>query len=227
MVPDTLHRGAFVLMRRRATNLRTRSASGLTLVELMLSLTITAIVGVAISSMLVATSRATATSSDGRSLLVRHRIISARMNASVRQSTMVLETGSTYVVLWRGDSDSSGAPNMTELQRIELSSGSIISYRWSLPAGWSDVAKAAADTAYNLNSNFNTATNTLKSSAYCTTEVWTTGVTAWSLTLDSATAQNASLLSYRVTIQLPGYSTTDTVIGAAALHTPSMIQGGT
>lgn len=195
--------------------------------ELLLSLTITAVVGVAIASMLVATSRATATSSDGRSLLVRHRIICARMNASVRQAIMVLDSGSTYVVLWRGDTDGSGAPNMTELQRIELASGSITSYRWSLPAGWSAAAKAAADTAYSLSSNFNTATNSLKSSTYCTSEVWTTGVTAWSIALDSSTAQNASLLSYRVTIQVPGFSTTDTVIGAAALHTASMIQGGT
>ncbi len=215
------------MITRRRKPFGRRRASGLTLVELMLSLTITAIIGVAISSMLVATSRATATSSDGRSLLVRHRVISARMNAAVRQSIMVLETGSTYIVLWRGDTDSSGAPNMTELQRIDLSAGSITSYRWSLPAGWTPAAKAAADTAYSLSSNFNTATNTLKSNAYCTSEVWTTGVTAWSISLDASTAQNASLMSYRVTIQVPGYSTTDTVIGAAALHTASMIQGGT
>ena len=99
----------------------TRAAGkrGLTLVELLIAVTITALVGAGVATMLVATTRGTSSRTDLRGLVVKHKTLSARLGSSIRSAKMVLAAGSDFVVLWAHDDRANDLPNRSELQRIE------------------------------------------------------------------------------------------------------------
>lgn len=194
-----------------------RARRGLTLVELLMALAITAMVGLAIASMLFAVSRGTASSQDMRGLVVKHKALDARLAAAIRSSRKVLATGSNCIVLWMADTRADGVPDLSELRRIEVdNTGSLVSYSASFPANWSQAAIDAADTSYPLNSDFLTVTSGLKSNSLFPSTKWMTGVTAITFTLNNATAQSANLVSYRATVTSGSQSAVP--VGAATLR---------
>ncbi|MCE9590040.1 MAG: hypothetical protein K8S99_05905 [Planctomycetes bacterium] len=193
----------------------TRRAAGLTLLELLMSLVITGVIGVAIASMLFAASKGTSTNSDMRSLVIKQKVVGGRFDAAVRGSSMVLASGSNYLVLWMNDSRANGAPDLSELRRIEYDSTThrITSYR--MPASWTQTQIDANEVNYTLADNFNTRTTSVKGSASFPAEVWSNSVYGWTFTLDSAVPDTA-LISYRLLVQ--NGSQQATLVSAVALR---------
>lgn len=179
---------------------------------------ITAMVGCAISAMLFAVARGTDDGADSRSLVIQHKTIAGRMDAAVRGSKNILALGSNYIVLWMADTRANGAPDLSELRRIEYDSAThaLISYKASFPAGYTQAQIDAADTAYALNADFATTTATLKGTSSFPAETWSGTLYGWTMVIDNISPQSARLVSYRLTI---GTGTkTATVCGAAALR---------
>lgn len=89
---------------------------GMSLIELMLALVVTALVAGAIAGMLSAVSTAFATREDGRSLMIRANLAQARLAGYIEPARCVLESSPTGMVIWLNDDRESGTIHATELR---------------------------------------------------------------------------------------------------------------
>ncbi len=196
--------------KRRNHYLTIATHQGLTLVEMLMALTITGLIGVAIASMLSAVAYGTDSSKDLRSLVVKNKTLSSRITAAVRSSAQLLDADDGYIVLWTKDLNESGQPDLLELQRIELDAGTdeLTSYT---PAG------GAVDVAYDLDTDdFDAVTTALIGSGDLEGALWATGVSQWTIDIDEADPQDAGLVSFQLTLDAGGL--TDTSITAVSLR---------
>jgi len=189
VVGDPLSRG----YENTSVPLRVSRQRGLTLVEMLMALAITGLIGAAIASMLSAVTYGTSSSRDIRSLVVKNKTLSARITAAVRESAQLLDAADGYVVLWTKDLNDSGVPDLLELRRIELDAvtGDLTEYTPD---------PAATDVAYALTDDFDAITTGLIGSGDLVGSLWATGVSQWAVTLDNADPQAAGLVSFRLTL---------------------------
>lgn len=187
-----------------------RASSGLTLVEMLMALAITGLIGAAIASMLSAVTYGTSSSKDIRSLVVKNKTLSARITAAVRSSAQLLDADDGYVVLWTKDLNDSGQPDLLELQRIELDTDTdeLTSYT---------PASGAVDVAYDIDTDdFDSVSTALIGSGDLEGALWATGVTQWTVDTDEADPLDAELISFQMT--MGAGSLADTSIHAVSLR---------
>ncbi len=194
------------ISRRRTTHTAFYRRSGLTLVEMMLAMSITAMVGLALTTMLSSVAYSTTSQAQLRRSNVRGKVLSTRIDTAIRSSKMVLAQGNDFLVLWMGDSRRNGVPNLSELRRIQRddATGTLTSYK--APSGLSEVN----DTPYSPADDFGTITAGLMGTANFPSELWATGVTAWTQSLNQTNPQVVSLLSYALTLEIDSTSSTFT-----------------
>lgn len=239
-----------------------RKRRGFTTIELMMATVGVSLMAVGISSMLTVVAYGTTSSRDLRSLVVKQKAVSARINAAVRGSKLVLDSGLGLMVLWIHDDNEDGLPSLSEIRLVEFNqqTGQIVSYKADL-VGLTDDVLTTVDTALPLNTNFADLTESYKDPQYFVDllgglindipdatdvggllgtiqetldpesgldaqtllnaslfkpEVWATGVTGFTLSLDNEIAQQATLIGYQVTFEVGSLS--DTIIGTAALR---------
>lgn len=185
---------------------------GLTLVELLLSMMMLAMIGAATASMLHAAAYGTQSNKDMREVVVRHKSIDNRIGAAIRSAARVLSVGDDHLVLWIYDVDGGGAPNLAEIRRIEWDEPSrqLLAYRAP------DDLDPANNTQYALSDNFDVLTSALRGGANFPETLWATDVVDWMITLNDVDAQQATMADYRVTIRTNDIS--DVLVGAAALR---------
>lgn len=172
------------------------STRGVTLVEVLLGLVITAMVASAAMMMLYSVNRGTQSQESRRQVIMRRFLLSNRLSATLRSSECVLAAGADYVVLWRGDSDDSGRPNLAELQRIEWTAGDAQLWSYSAPVS----LPPADNTAYDLTADFNAITTALAGTAKFPGEQWATGVSGLTVTLDAAAPASAEVVRISMTL---------------------------
>ena len=192
-----------------ATPRRAPAARGMTLLELLLALAGTAVVGLAVTMMLTGVSYGTQSSKDLRGLVTRQMTLRARIEAEVRESQMVLDQGVGYVILWGEDADDNGEPNKSEIQVIEWDAGDEVLTRYA-------AAEDITDVTYELIDDFRTITDAYKGDASFPGERWGGDIASFSITLDDADPQQARLLAFR--LGLRGGEVSGIAIGAAALR---------
>jgi hypothetical protein len=195
----------------------------LTMVELLLALAITALVSAAVTAMLVATAYGTSSERDLRGAVTRSKLVGARLNAAVRSSRAVLETGTDYLVLWMGDINTNAtpdAPDLSEIRLIERDGGTDELSSYQFPDGWTQAQIDAADVAYALTGNppgfFLNEAATAKAAGSLVPTRWGSQVTSILFDLDGADPITTTLVSYRFTVGAGDLS--ETVIGAASLR---------
>ncbi|MEM1211900.1 MAG: type II secretion system protein [Planctomycetota bacterium] len=172
---------------------RTARRRGLTLVELLLAISGSAVIGAAIVAMLTASAYATDEANDMRALVVRHKTISARLAANIRESKQVLATGTDYLVLWVADSDGDEVPSLMEIRRIERdNASSTLRIR--------DANPAATDVVYTLTDNFTTITDTLASGSDFPSVDLAEQASALSFTFNDGDPTAATLVTVRYTV---------------------------
>ncbi|MAE62215.1 MAG: hypothetical protein CMJ49_12775 [Planctomycetaceae bacterium] len=193
-----------------------RRAAGLTLVELLLSLTVTGFIGAAVAGMLMAVSYGADKSRDVRTGVILHKTLSERVNASVRGSRQVLAAGPSFAVLWIGDTRADELPNVSELRRIEYDSTSeeLRSYTVGWPAGWSQAQIDAADVSYELTLDFDTVTTGLIGQTYYPVTVWARDLPTATFAVNNVDPKLATLVSYRLEATIG--ATDEQFIGAAS-----------
>jgi hypothetical protein len=187
-----------------------RACRGLTLVEMLLAMSGTGLVGVAIATMLVAVAYGTQSDKDMRTLVVKHKTLDARLSAAIRESQMVLDAGDDFLVLWLYDTDESEAPDLSEIRRIEWAHGVLTAYQ--APDDLSD----ASDTSYALTDDFDAITGAIQGSAIFPGRIWGVGIVDLSIALNDIDPRAATLVSYRFTLQAGDL--TDAAINAVALR---------
>jgi len=180
---------------------------GLTLLELVLALAGTALIGAAVAGMLTAVAYGTDADKDLRALVVRHQVLAGRVSAAIRGAEEVLAADDGLLVLWVEDTNEDGLPSVQELRRIEhdADTGRLLAY---------DPTDAAADTAYAVDDDFAAATALLIAEGAMSSTVWGTGVIGWAVSLDDADPQAAVLVTH--TLELTEGDMTDTQVFTAA-----------
>jgi prepilin-type N-terminal cleavage/methylation domain-containing protein len=197
----------------------------MTLVELLMALSITGLVGVAVATMMAGVSYGTTSKKELGAVVVKLKAVTGRLDAALRSGAMILEVGTNYLVVWNGDANGDEAANISEIRLIErdAATGRLTSYSANF-GSMTEAQIEAVDTGYALNSNFRTVTTSLKSGQYFPGTRWADEVTAWSVTPDQADEQAARVASYRITITSGTVSETE--IGAAALRNIDAAGGG-
>lgn len=190
---------------------------GMTLVELLLAMSITSIVALTAGGMLTAVSYGSAERTDIRSLVVRQELISHRLAAAIRASKQVLEYDNEQIVLWVTDANNDLTPQINEVRWIELEgeANTLSRYQVVFPELWTQEQVDTVNKDYATGSSRAVQTNLV--SAHVTGELWADHVSDWLITPGNSTVTQSTLVSYRVTITLPGKQS-QTVVGAAALR---------
>ena len=206
---------------RSAASCVRRRRRAFTLLELMLALAIAGLVTASVAAMLVAVSYGTSSERDLRGVVVKGKVIDARISSAIRGSRAILEQGTDYLVLWMGDINPNGtsaAPDLSEIRLIERDSGNNNLSSYSFPDSWNQAQIDAANVSYTLTGNaagfFQTATATAKTAGSFQPTLWGTDVTSIVFELDGADPVTTALVSYQLTLSAGDLS--DTVVGAAS-----------
>lgn len=179
----------------------------MTMVELLLSLTITSLVALATATMMVGVSYGTTSRSQMREVGVRLKIVSSHLNAAMRGSKMILDSGTDYVILWTADTHTDDGPNPSELRLIQRdpSTCELRSYQVDFDA-MTDTQIEAVDIRHALTDDFVSVTNMLKSGSMFPSTVWARHVSAFACSYVGDDPQAASLINYRLTVTHDGFS---------------------
>ncbi|HNQ24287.1 MAG TPA: prepilin-type N-terminal cleavage/methylation domain-containing protein [Phycisphaerae bacterium] len=196
-----------------------------TLVELLVALTITVVIGAAVASMLFTTARATETRTDVRRAVVHSQQLDARLRAKVLSAGAFLGTDATHLLLWLRDDNDNQLVNLGELGLLEFDTGTkqLRFYAAVWPAGWSQAQIATANVTYSTGTNYLQQALAARGAAYFPQQVWSRQVGALSITLDKADPLLARLATLRMTMAVGDLA--EPLIVAAALRAPQTVGG--
>jgi prepilin-type N-terminal cleavage/methylation domain-containing protein len=172
-----------------------RPRGGFTLLEVVIALAITGLLATAIAAMVHGFVYGTTSQADSRRVMVQGKLVRGRLDAAVSGSQMVLAEGTNFLVLWTGDLNPDGVPDLSELRRIEFNSTNKCLWSYKAPAGINP------DTAYTLDTDFAALTAGLKGGNNFPGELWAQGVTGFTHALDNANCQNAANVYFNLTLQ--------------------------
>jgi type II secretory pathway pseudopilin PulG len=188
-------------MTRNNQNFIRRRATGFTLAELLIGLAITGVICTAIASMLHSVAYGSESQSDARRSNMAAKLLRTRLDAAIGNAKMVVAAGSNYIVLWNGETNTDGYPDLSELRRIEFNSTTKQLTSYMAPAS----LLLANDTQYDLDAtDFNATTIALKGTTNFPAELWGEGITAFTIELDSGSDQSANTVYYTLTVQGAG-----------------------
>ncbi len=127
-------------------------AAGLTLVELLVSVAITAIVGAALATLLHAVARATETGMQTREVVIRAHAIDSRVSLYTDSCLALLDVqddGNGFV-LWLSDTRESGTVHATEIRWLiyDPDANTLIVRYVEFPEGWTQELKDLWDQEY-------------------------------------------------------------------------------
>lgn len=180
-----------------------RDCAGMTFVELLLSMSIISITGVAAATLMFAVSRGTQTDKDIREIVTKHQVLDARFSASLRETAMVLDKGNDYIVIWIHDDDGSDTPNLGEIARLHYDSVSGWLNYYQAPVDLAD----ASNTEYALTDDFEAITKSLEGDPDWPVQVWGTDISAFSMRLnDEVDPQLAEFITLHWTITVNGFA---------------------
>ena len=190
--------------------------SGVTMVELLLALSIMGMIGMATTSMMYSVGHGTSAQQDIRKIGIGQMVLSNRLDASIRSARQVLADGDDVVVLWLADTRNDGVPNISELRRIERNPDDEV-MSFVAPLWLGDAAQVGIDTAYPLNSDFDTVTASLKGSANFPGEVWATNVVQFR-TDHNGSIETSSMVHYEFTLCPETDGLSDKAVGSVRMR---------
>jgi prepilin-type N-terminal cleavage/methylation domain-containing protein len=174
---------------------RSAESRGFTLVEFLMALVLTAIIGATVVSMIFGVTRGT---KDGDLIGQRNAqldVASSRLNGQIRAAGRILAIGDGVLVLWIADSHVNNQPNLSELRRIEFNAASGEIRCYAAP----DNLSAAADTIYDESNDFLAITDALKGTANFPYQTIALHVTGWSIST-STFSSTTRCISYKLTL---------------------------
>jgi hypothetical protein len=129
---------------------------GLTFLEFVLSLAITAMVALAITGMLTTVAMGQRLRRDNRAFVIRTHALKSRLSAYIAPSRSFLMCNGTDLVLWFNDSRESNSVHASEVRWLifDSANGRLEVHYVSFPDDWTDVAKALEDQEYPSDANW-------------------------------------------------------------------------
>lgn len=126
-----------------------RALRGLTVLEFLLAIMITALIAVAMGMMISAVARTVEADQHGRETIVRSQALNVRLGSYITPSLCVLDASSRpeSIVIWLEDSRQSDTVHLTEIRWIERESatGAVVVHYVKFPDGMSQIEKDTLD----------------------------------------------------------------------------------
>ena len=187
---------------------------GLTLLELLLGISVTVIIGTAVASMLLVASAASAHQQTSRDFSVWQGVVTARIGKLLRSSGMVLASRSDYLALWTSDADRNGEPSASEMAIVMRNPATNTLWCYTPP----DDLAIERDVSYKLYyTDFaSKPLELLQGTPVLLGQLWADDVLSLEITLDTVDPTAARFVAYRLTANLDGIK--NTTIGGAALR---------
>ncbi|MCH2148966.1 MAG: hypothetical protein MK095_05980 [Phycisphaerales bacterium] len=138
---------------------------GFTLIETLLAVCITALVGTGIATMMSVLSRDISMQYEARGVLVRTSTAQVRLSSYVAPARHVLGADESSLVLWLEDARESNTVHASEIRwvRHDEHADRLIVEFVAFPDEWSEAAKAIADTEYPADANWDSVRATFNS----------------------------------------------------------------
>ncbi len=135
-----------------------RRARGLTLVELLLALSLTALAGLGTASMLAMIGQSTQADREGRSVVMRAHAIHSRVRAYLEPALCVLQNDPQRggLAVWLMDQPGPGMVNLSEIRVLwfDAAAKTLTVERVAFPDAWPQSAKDLADVTVPAASDF-------------------------------------------------------------------------
>jgi len=177
------------------------SRRGVTLLELMLALSITAMVGLGVASMLAMISSSTQDARDARSLLLRAHAGQIRLRSYLDTSLSLLQYDAAQgLAVWLHDQRTPDSVNLSEIRVFWFDDvAGTLSVEWvSFPAGWTELQIQAFDTVVPTGSDFFAEMEAQRAAGMTATLELIEGLTWHEMTFDNAVITDVT----RVTAQM-------------------------
>jgi prepilin-type N-terminal cleavage/methylation domain-containing protein len=206
------------MTKRCCTDRSTRR--GLSLLELLLALSITAMVAAAISSMLSVVSVGIDSRRDSRTLMLRGQASQLRLSAYIAPSRCILGTSGANIALWLTDSRQSDTVHATEVRwlRYDSVNGELAVHYVSFPAGWTQTMKDLADHEYLRRTDWEAVYTTYSTAGQIDSVILVDQIDTITVSLDDADPQLARLVQYAFTFTDMDAAAEITVTGGVRMH---------
>ncbi len=167
---------------------------GLSLLELILATTITAMVAAAIAGMLSAVTAGVGSSNDSRAAMIRTNAGNTRIGSYVAPSRCLLGVyADSGVALWQDDTRQSGTVHATEIRWLlyDSETESLNVYFVEFPDEWMQAAKDLADIEYPSSTDWITVLETYQTAGHISIVPLVDALSAVAVTADDATPLDA------------------------------------
>tara|TARA_R110002073_G_scaffold336260_1_gene531291 strand:+ start:17581 stop:18186 length:606 start_codon:yes stop_codon:yes gene_type:complete len=162
-----------------------QNRSAFTIVEIMLAIALSSLVALTALLMLQAIGTATESRYDTRIDIVERELLMARLGGVIRTSSRALASSDNSTVLWKGDINANGFPDLSEIQLIVWTDDDTLITSYETPN------PPISDPSYALDADFVTITNAIAGSSAFPSRVLIDRVVDTQWSFDNATIQDA------------------------------------
>lgn len=162
---------------------------GLSLLELILATSITAMVAGAIAGMLSAVTTGVGSRNDGRAAMIRTNAANVRLASYVAPARCFLGVyPDNGIALWQADTRESGTVHATEIRWLlyDTDTESLNVYFVQFPEEWEQAAKDLADTEHPASTDWITVLETFQTAGYISAVPLVDGLAGVSTQIDDA-----------------------------------------
>ncbi len=196
---------------------------GLTLLEMMLATSITAVIATAIASMMAAATDSLSSRDDGRQSAIRLATMQVRLGAYIAPSCCLLDKGNEQIILWFEDSRESNTVHASEIRWIqfnELDNELIVKFV-VFPQEWSQSMVDAADLECNSLTDYDVLLDSFEANNLIDSFPLVDSITACTFWTNTQSPIEATQISTRFTLANEFEQTSDSLIDETIrLHQP-------
>ncbi len=176
---------------------------GLTLMELMLSLAITAIVGLGIAGMMGVVAIGVDGRRDTRAVTVLANAAASRLASYVGPSRCILAADGGNLTLWFNDSRESGTVHATELRwlKFDADAGTVSVHYVEFPEAWGQPARDLEDHEYSSGTDWETVLAEYEARRWTGSRILIDQLAAANVMLNDKTVLNSRFVSYELGFQ--------------------------
>ena len=191
---------------------------GLTLLELLLAMTITVMIGAGMVAMLGAVNSGVGDRRDTRLTMMRAAAARSRITDYLGPSRCVLAISGANLTLWLADTRKSGTVHATEIRWLQLDSaaGMLNVFYVQFPNTWLQTAKDLEDLEYPSNTNWDNVLKYYQQKGYIATLPLIDNVNSLSFKTDNASPMSVKHLSLEFSFTTPD--------GTMSLSVPATIE---
>jgi hypothetical protein len=204
------------------THLIVPTRRGLTFLEFILAMAVTAMVAMAITGMLTSVAMGQQLRRDNRAFVIRTHALKSRLCAYIAPSRSFLMCNGTDLVLWFNDARESDSVHASEIRWITFDAvaGTLDVHYVSFPADWTDVAIALEDLEYPSDANWSSVYASFDANDLIASYTLLDGLVTVLVTTDEADPMNSRQVVYDLGFETDGEALPQTVSATIFRHLP-------